>query len=70
MPTFDIHCVQVDKEVRIDFEGEDVRGSLRFRGFICEHEGDCHAAGLKCALFDAEGIEPFDPGDAFEFFNS
>lgn len=70
MPTFDIQCPIIDEPARIDFGGEEVRGALRFRGFACEHEAACHAAGIKCALFDAEGPEPFEPADAFDFFNS
>lgn len=70
MPVFDIHCAQVDDKVRIDFGGDEARGDAAFRGFSCEHESACEAGGIRCALFDAGGVPPFEPADAFEFFNS
>ena len=70
MPTFDIDCAQIGDPVRIDFGGDEARGRPDFRGFSCEHESACQQAGIRCALFDATGIPPFDPRDAFEHFNS
>ncbi len=70
MPVFDIHCAQVEEDVRIDFGGDAVRGRPEFRGFSCEHESACQQAGTRCALFESDGIAPFDPADALRFFNS
>jgi hypothetical protein len=70
MPVFEIHCGRVELIVHIGFDGHEARGRPEFRGFSCEHEGACRAAGIACQLFGLEGYRPFEPRDAFEHFDS
>jgi hypothetical protein len=71
MPIFEIQCIQSEDPVEIHFGGgPETRGHPEFRGFSCEGEAACKQAGVLCALFDAQGLRPFEPRDAFEFFNS
>jgi hypothetical protein len=70
MAVFEINCGRVELVVEITFEGTEQRGSPEYRGFACEHEGACQAAGIECRLFSPRGYRPFDPRDAFEHFDS
>lgn len=69
MAAFEINCGRVELVVEITYAGAEARGNPEYRGFSCEHEGECHA-GIECQLFCASGYRPFEVADAFEHFNS
>lgn len=70
MAVFEINCGRIELVVEITFEGTEARGNPEYRGFVCEHEGQCHAAGIECQLFALKGYRPFEVRDAFEHFDS
>lgn len=66
MPEIDIDCPIIGEAVLITLDGYETRGKPAFRGFSCELEAQCHAARISCALFDAQGPEPFDVAQALK----
>lgn len=64
---FEIECPIIGEPAEITLDGFEVRGNPAFRGFGCEHESACARAGVHCALFEAQGAHPFEPGDALKF---
>lgn len=67
MPGFDLDCPIIGEAVVITLEGFEVRGDPALRGFSCEMEAQCHAAGVQCGLFLAGGPRPFETADVFRF---
>lgn len=70
MNSFELDCPFAAEPVEITFSAESqARGKTAFRGFSCSNEALCHAAGVKCALYDLEGFEPFDVSQALRHLN-
>lgn len=67
MPQFELDCPIVGETVWVILDGSAVRGAPEFRGFACESEAACQAAGIACALFQADGAHPFSVADALRW---
>lgn len=63
----EIECPIIGEPAQISLDGFETRGEPAFRGFACEHEAGCAAAGIKCALYTLGGAQPFDVEDALRF---
>lgn len=70
MNAFTLDCACAPEPVEIAFaQAAQPRGKPAFRGFECDHEHACDAAGIRCALFCADGLEPFDVAQALRHLN-
>ncbi|MCQ3951466.1 MAG: hypothetical protein DPW14_16790 [Planctomycetes bacterium] len=70
MNWFELDCPMAEDPVQVQFTGEVLpRGKAMYRGFACEMEARCEAAGIRCGLFDAGGLEPFNPAEALRHLN-
>jgi hypothetical protein len=70
MNSFELDCPYAADPVEIEFSAEaGTRGKAKFRGFICSHEAQCEADGVKCALYNKEGFEAFDVAEALRHLN-
>ena len=70
MNSFDLDCPNAEEPVEIEFSAESgSRGKAKFRGFICNHEAQCEAEGVKCALYSKEGFEALDGSEDLGHLN-